>query len=420
MAMWRITRVAEILVAGGALTQEFTDRVTAEIEAACTVRSRTALSRHNAVGRLFVTPARDAASPASIRAAIGTLGPAEVVAIGQALRIETPPAPSVLHFLSLVRRPAWAVISVAIRMLWADDGSSFDAELRGAGPQQFGYDQLGLTDDRGQRYRAVFEGDGEGATWQGVLRLEPAPPSGLRWLDLIADGTKRLIRLDLARPEPVGGAVIWAEPADPPGTRLLAAEAEQILISAFGVRGPAAGEDLGEIVRVLTEAGVIGAGSPVPGQLAALCRQLGITGPELGASPAAPVPGPWASVLAQRAAGPFPGPEIFAPLGTELPEVDEARFVLTGLSSAEGRSYLHVAADRLRLRPGRPTWWLRDSAGDWHLATEETGPSPSEDPEFRLRLTPRLRVSPDRVEVVLSGDSARVHAIVPVRGVQPL
>jgi hypothetical protein len=82
--------------------------------------------------------------------------------------------------------------------------------------------------------------------------------------------------------------------AIPPGERLLMLEAERILVSG-DARGPIQGPDPGEIITVLTEAGAIAAGSPVPGQLAALCQRLGAAGPGITVPPAAQIPAQWAA-----------------------------------------------------------------------------------------------------------------------------
>jgi len=61
-----------------------------------------------------------------------------------------------------------------------------------------------------------------------------------------------------------------------------------------------------------------------------------------------------------------PGPELFAPLATILPDLDGTRFALAGLSLTAGKSYLLVVASGLpkpaeRFGPGwRPafSWWV--------------------------------------------------------------
>jgi hypothetical protein len=179
---------------------------------------------------------------------------------------------------------------------------------------------------------------------------------------------------------------------------------------------------------VLADAGALAPGSRAPGQLAALCRELGAGGHGISAPPAAEIPAPWASIIAQRhAPQPGPGPDVFAPLGTMLPDIDGTRFALAGLSSAAGQSHLHVVASGLRnpdrADPPAPgwdpgfSWWLKDGAGRWHVGTAGD-PDTTEGGEaaFRLRLTPPLTGAPGPVEVVVTGSSARTRAIAGVRG----
>ena len=56
------------------------------------------------------------------------------------------------------------------------------------------------------------------------------------------------------------------------------------------------------------------------------------------------------------------------------------------------------------------SWWLRDSAGNWHVATAGE-PWMLDDgmQAFRLRLTPPLATLPDAVEVVVTGPTTRVR-----------
>ena len=212
--------------------------------------------------------------------------------------------------------------------------------------------------------------------------------------------------------------------AIPPGERLLLLEAERILASG-DARGPVQGPVPGEIITVLTQAGAIAADSPVPGQLAALCQRLGAAGHGITVPPAEQIPAQWASVIAQRDAPvPADGPEVFAPLADILPDVDGARFALAGLSTAAGQSHLHVVssgmpqlADRFahNWKPGF-SWWLRDGAGNWHVATAGEPWASWDGPQaFRLRLTPPLAAVPDAAEVVVTGPATRVRATVPIR-----
>ena len=174
---------------------------------------------------------------------------------------------------------------------------------------------------------------------------------------------------------------------------------------------------------MLTEAGAIAAGSPLPGQLAALCQRLGAAGHGITVPPAAEIPAPWASVIAHRDAPvPADGPEVFAPLACVLPDVDGARFALAGLSTAAGESHLHVVssgmpqlADRfaveldagfLLVAQGRRRELAR---GDGRRTVHARGRQQA----FRLRLTPPLAAVPDAAEIVVTGPATRVRATVP-------
>jgi len=330
--------------------------------------------------------------------------------------------------MSLVRTDTpLAVITVAMRMRELPDGPGTDLEIAGAGLHRLLSGQLWAVDDQGTRCTVHSEGYREGtATWLGIARLQPAPPRGARRLDLVCGGT-RLIRLPLGPPA-ARGLQAGPPPAEavavPPGERLLVLEAERILASGEA-RGPAQGPVPGEIITVLAEAGAIAAGSPVPGQLAALCRRLGVSGHGITVPSAAQMPAPWASVLAHRdAPTPIGGPDACAPLACVLPDVDGARFALAGLSTAAGESHLHVIShgmpqltDRFdrNWAPGF-SWWLRDGAGTWHVATAgEPRWFLDGTQAFRLRLTPPLAAVPDAAEVVVTGPATRIRATIPIR-----
>jgi len=101
--------------------------------------------------------------------------------------------------------------------------------------------------------------------------------------------------------------------------------------------------------------------------------------------------------------GPGESWEGFAPLAALLPDIDGTRFALAGLSSAAGESR---AGEPQRLVAGRDFFRL--------------GLTPSRDGEAvtRLRLTPPLAARPDTLELEVTGPSARLRAVVPVRAGQ--
>jgi hypothetical protein len=405
-AQWKVGRTGQILVAAGVLDENVLAGFGSDFHGAIYARSRLLLNwnrRRGMLGRIMFAPS-GRLPPSGIASQAMRVTP-----IGRVLRVAGDRAPSVLHLMSLVRTETEAVITVA-------------------GPHHLPYGQLWAVDDQGTRYPVRLQ---EGvrsrtATGRGIARLTPAPPRGARRLDLVGDGT-RLIQLPLGRSTSRRRLATRpaAEPAAVrPGERLLVLAAERIL-AGEDAQGPVPGPELGEIITVLTETGAIAADSPAPGQLAAVCQRLGTAGHGITVPAAAEIPAQWASVLAHRdAPGPAGGPEVFAPLAVALPDVDGARFVLAGLSTAAGESYLHVVSSGMpRLAdwfaydwtPGF-SWWVRDGAGNWHVGMAGEPCTSGEGMQaFQLRLTPPLAAIPDTAEVVVTGPATRVRATVPIR-----
>jgi hypothetical protein len=432
-AQWKVVRTGRILVAAGALDRDLLHRFGSEFHVAVNIRSRFLLNRDRRRGVLVHTMAEPSPpAPPAVPAPVEML----TTPVGRVLRVRGGRAPADLHFLGAVRTGTAAVLTVAMRMHWPSDGSSADLEASGAGPHHLPYDQLSVLDEQGTRYAIQFEnsGRGGGTIWRGIARLEPVPPSTVRRLDLVGDGTKLIELLLTPRAEIAPGAPMTiAAPmtmAAPPAERLLMLEAERILATREP-KAPREGPDPAEISAVLKETGLIARDSPLPSQLAALCRRLGGDWPSRSGSSAssaasAEIPAPWASVLAgystPRSAA---VPEAFAPVAHLLPGVDGARFALAGLSMADGESHLHVIgsgrlpepADRYEHNwtPGF-SWWLRDPAGHWHVATV-TEPWSFGDglQSFQLRLTPPLVAVTGPMELVLTGPATQVRAVVPIR-----
>ncbi len=426
-----ISSAADILVAAGLLDEEFTDALVSDVETALTVRSRAFRERYGMTRRIGSIRQR-APRPRS-----GAGEPPRIIPVGQKFSVPNDRAPSDVHLLTLVRGASETMIITVIRMHWPQDGSSADLEMTGAGVHHFPYGQLGAVDDRGAGYRLEFHGDGGTSTWQGVIRLLPPPPPGARWVDLIADGTDRLARVDLNPPVPElpasVPATIEASAGVPAAVRLLVLEAEGLLAEAWSRPGATVGPELGHLTTVLADSGAIPADHPLLGQLADLCRRLHVTAHGITARPAASIPDPWADIIAQgnaRAAGLPPflaarGPEICTPLVTTLPDIDGMQLALAALSSAVSDSYLFAVGCGLRppgrryhdgWRPGL-SWWLKDPAGHWHLAVAADYLARSTElVVVPLRLIPPLTFDPDTIEVVVAGTSARVSAVVPVPG----
>jgi hypothetical protein len=62
------------------------------------------------------------------------------------------------------------------------------------------------------------------------------------------------------------------------------------------------------------------------------------------------------------------------------------------------------------------SWWLRDGAGNWHVATAGERWAFWDGPQaFGLQLTPPLTAVPDMAEVMVTGPATRARATVPIR-----
>ena len=130
-AQWRVVRAGWILVAAGALDREFLDRFAGELFSAITVRSRIVLSWYRGRGVLhtvFAPPGGRALPSGRVSWAI------RVTPIGRALRVASGRAPSVLHFMSLVRAGGGAVITMVMRVRWPSDWLGTDREITEASP----------------------------------------------------------------------------------------------------------------------------------------------------------------------------------------------------------------------------------------------------------------------------------------------
>jgi len=399
--MTRINQAAFTLRAAGVLSEQCLRSVTAELAATLAVRSDLSPQLIGNRVQQVGPPRDDPDRPMAMHP--------RAHALGQRIQVASERAPADLQLLALVLSPHAAVITIAMIMRWPADGSSTDLEISGAGPEHLPYERLEAVDSEGTRYQVTFQtGEGGSIAWRGSASLSAPLSPQARWLDIIADGTERLVRLDLTRPA-AAAEVTADEQAAAPGERLLAFAAERILASACGAAEPVGSMDLRDTIEVLTGAGALAPDSPAIGRLAALCDRLGITSHGITAPPAADIPAPWSSVL-ERASAALHAAGEYAPLDTVLPLVDGNRFVLAGLSVAGGDSFLLVVASG-PLAPPPISWWVRDSAGDWHVAVPRYPEMYGDEPVLRLQLVPPLDLSGDVVEVVVTGTTGRVRAV---------
>ena len=319
---------------------------------------------------------------------------------------------------------------------WQVHSPSLEVQLSHHYPGLIPFDEFTVTDDRGARYELDLT-PGSDLAWPNMIRLSPAPPGTIRWLD-VAPPYRQAIRVDLS-----GGDEVRVSVSDTTlsaGEHLLVMLAERLLTGTpeFPRRGLLAAPPtsprqvvaggFGVIIAALEAAGVLSPLSPVPARLATLCASLDLTGHGIAAPPTLDMPEPWLSLLAhyqRRKPEPTQMREGYAALAASLPELDGIRVILLGLQHTQGGSALHVLVQG-RIPEPRPgpldidlnfplSLWLRDSGGRWHAARPDRCHQAGQESAIRLRLVPPLTRPTDRVEVLAGGRSAEVRATLPLR-----
>ena len=223
-------------------------------------------------------------------------------------------------------------------------GARFTMVWRILGPHQTPVTQPGLffglltvTDDRGGHYALDFTSS-SGPDWTGQLSLSPAPPAGIRWLDIAGPG-EAAVRVSLEAGNGASTGPETTERTVSAGEHLLTRLAERLLVIAAEfpadlrprlaalTPGPFDGlaTGLGDVIAALAAAEVLSPLSRVPGQLAALCASLRISGHGITVPPAAELPEPWVSLLAhyqRRKPDPALPRDGHAAVAAALPELD--------------------------------------------------------------------------------------------------
>jgi hypothetical protein len=405
----RVAAVAVALAEVGALDQELARSIVAGVEMALAVRSHRPLATNPGPPR---SPRwRHAAGPAP-----GPRGPVQVTPASRIIRLRHYDDEVEAYLLALVRTPASAWLTVA--------GRNLNPSTAKNTPAMRPFDRLTAADDHGRTYTVRFAGRGNTEWHDGEFSLDPPPPPDIGWLELTQG--ECAVRIDLA--EAQRAADVTAERVSlGPGDRFLALKAETLITSPSGQIARKAGS-LAKVVPALEAAGALDAGSPMPGQVAALCERLGVHDHGIAAPPTG-LPERWASVLAHPrreprdyrdpgTAGPLTGA---AELAVALPAVDGAHMALAGLVSMGDETTLHAVA--AGMAPGSvafsgsiPSCWLLDSLGQWHVAHMDGWKyGDGHAVRFIAEVTPPVPRSATWVEVLLTGRTAQVRATVPLR-----
>jgi hypothetical protein len=332
-----------------------------------------------------------------------------------------------LLLLALARTGTGAAITVAAR--WAGQ----TRRSAGPRPRHAPFHEVAAVDDRRVSYRAALWDMGieDGREWWDChLGLTPAPPDGIRWLDIGPGARGRYVRVELAAPDWAGGIATHPVAPAATGARLLDRAGDELL--AAGPASRAAGLSLAARVTLLitdlTGSGVLAADDPAVARLLGLGWRLGV---DLGLAadgrvPRAALPETWHSMLADGAAA--DGPVGAAAFAANLPEIGGAWFSLAGLRSDRDGATLHVMASGWAPQgngwvvhglgphndPGQTplTWRARDSTGRWHLISAMHWGS--QQGMIQMRLVPALHPAATSLDVIVSDGRRQVSATVPL------
>jgi hypothetical protein len=428
----RVGRVAQLLTAIGALDQDVAERILADFDLALIARQADAPGRR---GLAAVSQRRPSAvrfrpaMPVSSQSSASGPVPGRLVPLGQVIPLRAEPAGGEVYLLSYAQTEPGPQLSLFVRST---------RQAGPSGPEARSLEQFAATDDRGTRYQVMVRDLG-GGTDGWTLMLQPSPPHDPQWLDLATAPGQSAVRVDLTpSARPPQGATVTAGPVTAsPGDHVLHAVAARLLAKAgpdgFPLRGdaPRSGplapgpEGFGDVIAALQAAGAWSSPSPVPGQFAALCARLHLTGPGT-TPPAGDLPAAWLSMLAhdrRGQAGTAPVADGGAAAAVALPELGGITLTVLGLHNCQGRTVVHMHAsgpmNQVSYEPAElyywPVTWIRDNGGRWHALRKIGQSGIGGGTALRAEVVPPLSRATTGIEVVTTGHPAQARARLPLR-----
>ena len=436
----RVMRVAGALTAVGMFGEEVTGPVLDNFEVALAMRRIRSPASYGRGLRSWMWSAPPLSAPTA---------PDVAVPVGQVIPVHGEEVSGEVTLLSYAQTASGALLTFVARpgqlrpvdpdgpweTMPARSGSP---AVRRRGRVMIPYRQFTAADDRGASYQMSYQGNGS-RPGEWTVRLYPDPPRDLSWLDLSTTPGQSAARIKLT---PAGRPAVTVSPVtrsageqllDNIAMRLLTTGAvfpqfvlivltEMALLERPGPL-PDTADGLGHVIAALQASGVLPLRSPVPGQLAALCARLDVTGHGITAPPARDLPEPWLSVLAQRqraTARPVSVRDGCAAVAAALPDLDGTRLSILGLTSSADGTVLHAHGSGLTHyyygwpeKNLAPAIWIHDSRGRWHATRADS--YHEGDITMHLQVVPPLSPGTDRIEILLAGQSAEVRATLPLR-----
>ena len=469
----RVARVAQVLTAVRALDREVADQIlddfvlalgtrragaagqqvpdprsllppsAAHLPLGMLMRSRPSAASRRAAGGSFTTAAAGGPGPVRSPAA-----PGRVIPLGQVIPVRGGEVSGEMYLLSYAQTASGARLTVITRARgeFVPPGIEHGMDQLVA---VFPVHQFSVRDDHGTSYRMRFRGrrGRRPDELAGEVTLDPGPPPGTGWLELTTVPGGPAVRIDLSQGNgpPDGAGVTVSEAGTSPGEHLLHQMATRLLLLALAfpheirlhpaVPGPepfsCVADGLGDVIAALQACGAMSALSPVPGQLAALCASLDVSGHGITARPAGQLPEPWLSMLAHyrhRKPEQTLGRDGCAATAVALPELDGIRLAILGLHNVDGSTILYGHASGMTPggRDGPPDVesdfplriWIRDCSGQWHATrAARRGWSAEDDSQMTMRLevVPPLSRATAWIEMLAAGQSAQARATLPLR-----
>jgi DNA-binding CsgD family transcriptional regulator len=288
--------------------------------------------------------------------------PGRVIPLGQVIPVRGDDVSGEMHLLSYAQTALGARLTVITRARgeFVPPGIEHNGMYRPFAV--FPVHLFTAQDDQGTSYRMGFRGrrGQRPDELAGEVTLDPGPPPGTRWLELITvpGGPAAHIGLTPGNTQADGAGVTARQAGTSPGEHLLHQMAIRLLLLALAfpheirlhpaVPAPepfsCVADGLGDAIAALQACGTVSPLSLVPGQLAALCETLNVGGHGITARPARQLPEPWLSMLAhyrRRQPEQALGHDGCAAAAVALPELDGIRLAILGLHNADGSTVLY-------------------------------------------------------------------------------
>ena len=469
----RVAQVARALTAVRALDREVADQILDDLMLALGARRTGTAGQHSPdpgsllrssvahlpLGMLMSSrpsAASRRAAAGSFTTAAGGPGPARspaapgrVIPLGQVIPVRDGEVSGEMHPLSYAQTTtSCARLTVITRARGEFVPPGIEHGLDGP-IAVFPVHQFTARDDHGTSYAMGFRGrhGRRPDELAGEVTLDLGPPTGTRWLDLTTVPGGPAVRIDLTPGNgPPGGAGVTVHEAgtSPASTCCTGWQSgcscwpwPSRRRSGFirpcqdPSRSPASPTALATPLRPCRRSGALSPLSPVPGQLAALCANLDVTGHGIAAPPARQLPEPWLSMLAhyrRRKPEQALDRDGCAAAAVALPELDGIRLAILGLHNSDGRTVLYGHASGMTPRgfDGPPDvesdfplrLWVRDSHGRWHATRATARGWSAEDHNemtMRLEVVPPLSRATTWIEIYAAGQSAQARTTLPLR-----